>query len=67
MSEKEGKKMLKNLLNKLRWEETMAVAAFAEAGDFGLIEKAVKREKKGRSRTARPKRKASSGILAHES
>jgi|GEM_PF-1200314 len=58
--------MLKNLLNKLRWDETMVVVAFAEAGDFGLIEKAVKREKKGRARMARPKRKASRGILAHE-
>jgi len=58
--------MLKNLLNKLSWEETMAVAAFAEAGDFGIIEKALKREKKGRSRTARPKRKTTRGMLAHE-
>lgn len=39
--------MLTKLLNKLgRWNETMAVAAFAEAGDFSMIEKAMAKDKK---------------------
>jgi hypothetical protein len=58
--------MLKTLLNKLRWDETMAIAAFAEVGDFWSIERAVKKEKKGRSNSVRSKRKIARGVLVHE-
>jgi len=34
--------MLRELLNKLG--NTMAIVAFTEAGDFGMIEKAIKKE-----------------------
>ena len=36
--------MLKTLFNKLRWDETMAVAAFVEAEDFRMMEQAVKKK-----------------------
>ncbi|MFA4829985.1 MAG: hypothetical protein WC855_02700 [Thermodesulfovibrionales bacterium] len=40
--------MLTKLLNRLgKWNETMAVAAFAEAGDFSMIEKALSKDRKG--------------------
>ena len=61
--------MLKTLFNKLRWDETMAVAAFAEAGDFRMMEQAVKKEKAGRAnrRTVRkPERKSVRSVLVHE-
>ncbi|MBI5203576.1 MAG: hypothetical protein HZA11_01520 [Nitrospirae bacterium] len=39
--------MLTKLLNRLgKWSETMAVAAFAEAGDFTMMEKALAKDKK---------------------
>lgn len=61
--------MLKTLLNKLRWDEIMVVAAFAEAGDFGMMERTVKKEKAGSAyrRTVRKSgRKSARGGLAHE-
>ena len=61
----EDKKMLKNLLNKLRWDETMTIAAFAEAGYFGMIEKAIKHEKAGQGKVRR-QRRTGRRILVHE-
>ncbi len=61
--------MLKKLLNKLAWDETMAVAAFAEAGDFRMMEQAVKKEKKGhanRKPARNPERKPVRSVLVHE-
>ena len=61
--------MLKTLFNKLRWDETMAVAAFAEAGDFRMMEQAVKKKKQRRAnrRTVRkPERKSVRSVLVHE-
>ena len=50
--------MLTKLLNRLgKWNETMAVAAFAEAGDFSMMEKALTRD----SKSAMPSRKRSTG------
>lgn len=61
--------MLKTLFNKLRWNETMAVAEFAEAGDFRMMEQAVKKEKAGlanRRTVRKPERKSVRSVLVHE-
>jgi hypothetical protein len=61
--------MLKTLFNKLRWDETMVVAAFAEAGDFRMMEQAVKKEKTGcanRRTVRKPERKSVRSVLVHE-
>ncbi len=55
--------MLTKLLDRLgRWSETMAVAAFAEAGDFTMMERALSRDRKGRANSrkrSRVRRRAS--------
>lgn len=49
--------MLTRLLNRLgKWNETMAVAAFAEAGDFSMMEKAMLRDRKGRANSGKRSR-----------
>jgi len=60
--------MLTKLLNRLgKWSETMAVAAFAEAGDFSMIEKALSKDRKSavtsrkRSKMRKPTLKPAKG------